>query len=55
MQATSRPWRVRGSVQQICPRTLGLQRAQYRGPEDHINTRISHSGSKAQYKGASRK
>ena len=25
--------------------------ARDRGPKDHINTRISHSGSKAQYKG----
>ena len=39
---------------QPCPCASELSEGCLKGPKDHINIRISHSGSKAQYEGATR-
>ena len=39
---------------QLLHEAASLELAHHRGPKDHINIRISHSGLKAQYKGESK-
>ena len=44
-------WRQLLRLTDLCPSVLDLCRAPARGSSDHIHTRISHSGSRAQYEG----